>query len=95
MIDSLIAGAIHLPWLVGRLNKIKGQFDPEFHAYFLKDLLRDLKSEVDFKIPSVAAEYRDGIAFLEENGIVRATRNDDDVFGRRVDDLMGRLRVAS
>jgi hypothetical protein len=95
MIDDLIQKAAHLPWLVGRLNQIKGRFDAEFHAYFVKDLLRDLMSEVDNKIPSVAADYRVGIAFLQFERITCATRADDEIFDRRVNELMGRLRLAS
>ena len=98
MIDSLIAKAAHLPWLVGRLNEIKGRFDPEFHDYFVKDLLRDLINGVDGvdqKVEPILSDYRRGVAFLQANGIVRAYRADDIAFGAKVDELMGRLRLAS
>ena len=98
MIEILIAKAAHLPWLVGRLNEIKGRYDSEFHPYFLKDLLRDLINGVegvDRKVEHIRSDYRAGVEFLKANGIERATRADDIAFGARVDDLMGRLRLAS
>ena len=98
MIDALIQKAAHLPWLVGRLNEIKGRYDPEFHPYFVKDLLRDLingADGVDQKIEPIRSDYRVGVEFLQANGIVRAYHADDLAFGARVDDLMRRLRLAS